>query len=113
MTRKLFDSVVDSDLFNLHKHGGLFMHFFTLVLLYLVNLYMAHVCSGCESQYGTARGLEFHQKNCDSFIDADASSNTILNAFERYEKKQALKKRKRETTAQIVVNSEQVRFLLA
>lgn len=73
------------------------MPFFTPVLFYLVALYMAYVCGGCESEYGTARGLEFHQKNCDSFLDMDTSSNTIINAFELYEKKQARKKRKWET----------------
>lgn len=76
------------------------MNFTALFFFYLVALYMAHVCGGCDSRYGTARGLEFHQKNCDSFLDVDTSSNTILNAFELYEKKQARKKRKRETAAQ-------------
>lgn len=85
------------------------MHSIALVFVYLVVLYMAHVCSGCNSKYGTARGLEFHQKNCDSFLDADTSSNTILNAFELYEKKQAQRKRKRETTGQIV-NATEVRI---
>ncbi len=85
------------------------MHFLALVLLCFVNLYMAFVCSGCESRYGTARGLDFHQKNCSSFLDIDTSTNTIINAFELYEKKQAQKKRKREAITQIV-NEEQVRF---
>lgn len=89
-----------------YRPGTLFMRFFNPVIFYLVSLYMAYVCSGCESRYETPRGLEFHQKNCDSFLDVDTSSNTILNAFELYEKKQAQKKRKRETIARLATATE-------
>lgn len=86
------------------------MQIFTPVFFYLAALYMVYVCSGCESKYGTVRGLEFHQKNCDSFLDVDTSSNTILNAFELYEKKQAQKKRKRETQ---IATATEVRSIIS
>ncbi|KAF9472386.1 hypothetical protein BDN70DRAFT_900592 [Pholiota conissans] len=57
---------------------------------------MAYICSGCNSEYQSERGLEWHQGRCEDFLSNDIAIYTIPNALQKFEEKRARKRRKLE-----------------